>query len=45
MAQIFDWFDCIEETAVKTPTWTRRSTKEAVTRNRLFLKLLGVAKL
>lgn len=44
LAQIFDWFDCLEETTVKTPAGARRWTTEAVARDRLFLELLGVAK-
>lgn len=43
-ALIFDWFDCLEETTVKTPTETRRWATESVARDRLFLELLGVAK-
>lgn len=44
LAQIFDWFDCLEETTVKTEAGVRRWTTEAVARDRLFLELLGVAK-
>lgn len=43
LAQIFDWFDCQEETTVKTEAGVRRWTTEAVARDRLFLELLGVA--
>jgi hypothetical protein len=42
MAQIFDWFDCIETTSVKTEVGMRRWTTESVARDRLFLALLGV---
>jgi hypothetical protein len=44
LAQIFDWFDCLEETTVKTEAGVRRWTTESVARDRLFLELLGVAK-
>ncbi len=44
LAQIFDWFDCLEETTVKTDAGVRRWTTESVARDRLFLELLGVAK-
>lgn len=44
LAQIFDWFDCLEETTVKTGAGVRRWTTESVARDRLFLELLGVAK-
>ena len=44
LAQIFDWFDCLEETTVKTDAGVRRWTTESVSRDRLFLELLGVAK-
>lgn len=42
MAQILDWFDCIETTSVKTEAGVRRWTTEAVARDRLFMTLLGV---
>lgn len=42
LAQIFDWFDCVETTSVKTDAGMRRWTTEAVARDRLFIKLLGV---
>ena len=42
LAQILDWFDCVEETTVKTPAGERRWQTESVERDRLFLKLLGV---
>ena len=44
LAQIFDWFDCLEETTVKTGAGGRRWTTESVARDNLFLELLGVAK-
>jgi len=44
LAQIFDWFDCLEETTVKTEAGVRRWTTESVARDRLFLELLGVTK-
>ena len=44
LAQIFDWFDCLEETTVKTGAGVRRWTTESVARDRLFLELLGVGK-
>ena len=44
LAQIFDWFDCLEETTVKTGAGGRRWTTESVARDKLFLELLGVAK-
>jgi len=44
LAQIFDWFDCLEETTVKTDAGVRRWTTESVARDRLFLELLGVVK-
>jgi len=42
LAQILDWFDCIETTNVKTPAGNRRWSTESVARDRLFLKCLGV---
>ena len=44
LAQIFDWFDCLEETTVKTGAGVRRWTTESVARDRLFMELLGVVK-
>ena len=44
LAQIFDWFDCLEETTVKTDVGVRRWSAESVARDRLFLELLGVSK-
>ncbi len=37
LAQMFDWFDCLEETTVRTEAGTRRWTTESVARDRLFL--------
>jgi hypothetical protein len=42
LTQILDWFDCIETTTVQTPMSTHRWSTESVTRDRLFLNLLGV---
>lgn len=42
LAQIFDWFDCVEATSVKTDTGMRRWSSETVAKDRLFLKMLGV---
>jgi len=44
LTQIFDWFDCIETTTVKTDATARRWSTETTTRDRLFLQLLGVIK-
>lgn len=44
MAQIFDWFDCIETTAVKNDSAELRWSTESVARDRLFLNVLGVTK-
>ena len=44
LAQIFDWFDCLDETTVKTGAGVRRWTTESVARDKFFLELLGVAK-
>lgn len=43
LAQIFDWFDCIETTTVRTEAGMRRWTTESVARDRLLLKLLGMS--
>ncbi len=43
-AQIMDWFDCIETTAVNTETVKVRWSTETIERDRLFLELLGVLK-
>jgi len=42
LAQILDWFDCIETTKVKTAMGSYRWSTESVARDRLFLKYLGV---
>ena len=42
LAQILDWFDCIETTVVKTTMGTNRWSTESVARDRLFLQRLGV---
>lgn len=44
MAQIFDWFDCIETTSVKNDSAELRWSTESVARDRLFLNVLGVTK-
>jgi hypothetical protein len=38
LAQIFDWFDCLEEATVKTKTAGKRWTIVSVARDRLFLE-------
>ena len=42
LAQILDWFDCIETTNVQTAMGTHRWSTESVQRDRLFLEYLGV---
>ena len=42
LAQILDWFDCVETTNVQTAMGNYRWSTESVTRDRLFLKYLGV---
>ena len=42
IAQIPDWFDCIETTNAQTVMGNYRWYTESVDRNRLFLKYLGV---
>ncbi|ACF42611.1 IS1634 family transposase [Pelodictyon phaeoclathratiforme] len=42
LAQILDWFDCIETTQVRTVMGNYRWSTESVARDRLFLKYLGV---
>jgi hypothetical protein len=42
LAQILDWFDCVETTQVKTAMGTCRWSSESVARDRLFLENLGV---
>lgn len=39
---IFDWFDCIQTTTVETPAGHYRWSTESVSRDRLFLTLLGL---
>jgi hypothetical protein len=43
LAQILDWFDCIETTQIKTAMGDYRWSTESVARDRLFLEYLGVA--
>ncbi|MDO8948570.1 MAG: hypothetical protein Q7U88_15665, partial [Desulfocapsaceae bacterium] len=42
LAQILDWFDCIETTKVQTVMGKYRWSTESVARDRLLLKYLGV---
>ncbi len=42
LAQILDWFDCIETTNVQTAMGNYRWSTESVSRDRLFLDYLGV---
>ena len=42
LAQILDWFDCIETTHVQTAMGNYRWSTESVARDRLFLEYLGV---
>ena len=42
LAQILDWFDCIETTNVQTAMGHYRWSTESVARDQLFLKYLGV---
>ncbi len=42
LVQIFDWFDCIETTTIKTEGSERRWSTESIARDRLFLTKLGV---
>jgi hypothetical protein len=42
LAQILDWFDCVETTNVQTAMATYRWATESVARDRLFLQYLGV---
>ena len=44
MVDIFDWFDCIETTEVKTEAGKFRWTTESIKRDRLFLERLGALK-
>ncbi len=43
LAQILDWFDCIETTNVQTAMGSYRWSTESVARDQLFLEYLGVA--
>lgn len=43
LAQILDWFDCIETTSVKTAAGVLRWSTESVARDRLLLQRLGVS--
>jgi hypothetical protein len=42
LAQILDWFDCIETTNVQTAMGSYRWSTESIARDRLFLEYLGV---
>jgi len=42
LAQILDWFDCVETTNVQTAMGNYRWSTESVARDHLFLKYLGV---
>lgn len=42
LAQLLDWFDCIETTEVKTAMGNYRWSTESVARDRMFLEYLGV---
>ncbi|MDD5597832.1 MAG: transposase [Victivallaceae bacterium] len=42
LAQILDWFDCIETTSVRTAMGNYRWSTESVARDRLFLEYLGM---
>lgn len=42
LAQILDWFDCIETTKVQTVMGSYRWSTESVARDKLFLKYLGI---
>lgn len=42
IAQILDWFDCIETTSIQTPMGTVRWSTESIERDKLFLSHLGV---
>ncbi len=42
IARLFDWFDCIEATAVDTNMGHRRWQTESTSRDQLFLTKLGV---
>ena len=40
LAQILDWFDCIETTRVKTAAGNQRWSTESIARDKIFLELL-----
>lgn len=42
LAQILDWFDCVETTNIQTSMGSHRWSTESIARDRLFLKYLGV---
>lgn len=42
LAQILDWFDCLETTTVRTEFGIKRWTTESVSRDRLFMEMLGI---
>jgi hypothetical protein len=42
LAQILDWFDCVETTSVQTAMGSYRWSTESIARDRLFLEYLGV---
>jgi hypothetical protein len=42
LAQILDWFDCIETTKIQTVMGSYRWSTESVARDRLFLNYLGM---
>ena len=42
IAQILDWFDCVETTDVRTAMGNQRWSTESVASDQLFLKYLGV---
>ncbi|NCC51783.1 MAG: transposase, partial [Spartobacteria bacterium] len=42
LAQIMDWFDCVETTNVQTAMGNYRWSTESVARDKLFLERLGV---
>ena len=44
VAKLFDWFDAIQETAIKTSLAKTRWKTETIERDRLFLRMLGVIK-
>lgn len=44
LAQILDWFDCVDKVTVKTESGKRRWTTEQIERDKEFLVRLGVVK-